>query len=139
MSLLHVNFHTLGRRPVFIQEEYDAAMRGLLTDVLDRCRIYCPAWEVMPTHVHLIVQDFDDYPRDRVMQQIKGATAYGFFKQYPSLREDLLGGHLWAKGYFWVEIVSYRQYVATADYIRANRHNAGLEPPVPLSLQASSS
>jgi putative transposase len=133
MRLTHVNFHTQGNQPVFLQPDYDAAMRALVLEVVSRYCILCPVWEVMPTHMHLIVAGFDDYPRHRVIHHIKGITANGFFKRYPELREDLLGGHLWSKGYYWVDITSQRQYQATVRYILDNRANAGLEPPMPLT------
>jgi REP element-mobilizing transposase RayT len=133
VSLYHVNFHTLGSRPLFEQQDWDSTIRSLIADVLLRHSTLCPAWEVMPTHVHLIVHDFEDLPRSRLIHQLKGATAHGFFGQYPFLRQDLLGGHLWMKGYYWTAITSQRQYRATVDYIRNNRSAADLEPPMPLS------
>jgi len=45
------------------------------------------------------------------------------------LRDDLLGGHLWTKGYYAVGIVTYTQFLATLDYVRTNRADAGLLPP----------
>lgn len=132
MALHHVNFHTLRSMPVFEQQEYDVAIRAMLADVLQRHAIMCPVWEVMPTHVHLIVKDFDDFPRTQIVQRIKGASAHAFFQQYPHLRADLLGGHLWSKGYYAVLITSHRHYRATVDYIQNNRARAGLQPPTPL-------
>jgi REP element-mobilizing transposase RayT len=132
MPLYHVNFHTLGNRPIFEIVEYDEAMRVQLAEVILRHTTFCPEWELMPTHVHLIVHDFKDLSRSRVIHHIKGATANGFFKKYPCLREDLLGGHLWTKGYYWVEITSQSQFRATVAYIRNNRAAVGIEPPQPL-------
>ena len=132
VALHHVNFHTLGRRPIFEADVYDRMMRSCLTRVIAERGILCPVWELMPTHVHLIVEDFPDVPRPRIMQHLKGDTSRGFFATYPELRGDLLGGHLWAKGYFAVRIVTHRQYVATVEYIRTNREHADLPPPVPL-------
>ncbi|HXT37293.1 MAG TPA: hypothetical protein VN837_17095 [Chloroflexota bacterium] len=49
MRLTHVNFHTQGNKPMFLQADYDAALRTLMMDVLARYHILCPVWEVMPT------------------------------------------------------------------------------------------
>jgi putative transposase len=132
MSLHHVNFHTLGRRPIFEQPEYDLMMRGCLRQVLRERHIVCLAWEVMPTHVHLLVQDFPEFPRSTILKQVKGDTARSFFQHYPHLREDLLGGHLWSKGYFAALVTSHQQCCATIAYIRNNRMQADLPPPIPL-------
>ena len=49
-----------------------------------------------------------------------------------ALRLDLLGGHLWVKGYYAVGIASHTQFLATLDYVHTNRERADLPPPVPL-------
>ncbi len=136
MILQHVNFHTWHRRPVFEQEEYDAVLRETLPAALESRGIVCPIWEVMPTHVHLILAEFADLPLSAMLQHLKGATSRVFFATFPDLRADLGGGHLWRQGYFSVAITSHQQYLATAAYIRANRTTVGLQPPVPLTASA---
>ncbi|MGH2388620.1 MAG: transposase [Chloroflexota bacterium] len=131
-----MNFKTLGWRPIFEQEEYDGMVRTCLPTVLRERQVVCLAWEIMPTHVHLLIADFPDYPRSTILQHVKGDVARAFFRAFPHLREDLLGGHLWAKGYYWVAVESHRQCYATVVYIQANRERADLTPPK--ELQASS-
>jgi len=101
--------------------------------IADR-QILCLAWELMPTHAHLIIGDFVDFPRGTIVKHIKGDTSRAFFKTYPDLRADLLGGPLWADGYASIRITSHRQYLATLEYVRTNRQRADLPPPVPLEL-----
>ena len=132
MALYHVNFHTLYSKPIFENEAYDHMMRACLHDVLRARSILCPAWEIMPTHVHMIVEDFVDLPCPTIMKHVKGDTSRTFFATYPELRPDLLGGHLWTKGYYAVGIVSHAQFLATLHYVRTNRERADLPPPVRL-------
>ena len=132
MALYHVNFHTLYSKPIFEIEAYDDMMRACLSDVLRARTILCPAWEIMPTHVHMIVEDFVDLPCSTIMKHVKGDTSRAFFATFPELRPDLLGGHLWTKGYYAVGIVSHAQFLATLHYVRTNRERADLPPPVPL-------
>jgi putative transposase len=132
MGLHHVNFHTVRNIPVFENDEYDAMMRTTIKVVIRERQILCLVWELMPTHLHAIVADFDDFPRGMILQHLKGDTSRQFFRTYPDLREDLLGGHLWSKGYWATRIISHRQFQATLDYIRTNRTRADLLPPVPL-------
>ncbi len=134
MALYHANFHTLYSKPIFEDGAYDSMMRACLRDVLQRRKIICVAWEIMPTHVHMIVEDFADLPLSTVMKHIKGDTSRAFFTAYPGLRADLLGGHLWTKGYYAVGIVSHDQFLATLRYIRTNRQRAELPPPAPLAF-----
>jgi REP element-mobilizing transposase RayT len=132
MGLHHVNFHTVQNKPVFESDEYDGMMRATIKIVLRDRRILCLAWELMPTHLHAIVQDFDDFPRAMILQHLKGDTSRQFFRTYPGLREDLMGGHLWSKGYWATRITSHKQFRTTLDYVRTNRARADLPPPVPL-------
>ncbi len=128
MVLYHINFKTLGRRPIFEQAEYDELVRMCLPAVLQQHTVVCLAWELMPTHVHLLIGDFPDYSRSQILQHVKGDTARIFFRAFPHLREDLRGGHLWERGYYWVEVRSHRQCDATIAYIQANRLHADLPP-----------
>ena len=131
MPLHHVTFHTWHNLPVFENESYDRMMRHCLDDVIAARGILCPAWELLPAHVHLIVEDFTDLPRSVVMKYLKGDTARAFFATFPDLRADLQGGHLWQKGYYAVAIVSHQQYLATVRYVRNNRAQPGLVTPWP--------
>jgi REP element-mobilizing transposase RayT len=132
VALYHVNFHTLRSVPVFEQPEYAAMMRSCLRELLRRHRILCLAWELMPTHVHLIIEDFRDFSCSQIVGRIKGGTSHAFFQEHPFLREDFLGGHLWAKGYYSVLVAAHEQFCATLAYVRTNRERADLPPPVPL-------
>jgi len=80
-------------------------------------------------YTYMIVEDFVDMPLPTVIKTVKGITAHDFLAAFPELRDDLLGGHLWTKGYYAVGIVTYKQFLATLDYVRTNRANAGLLPP----------
>src|SRR5437764_552938 len=132
MTLHHVNFHTLYSKPIFEDDTYDRMMRACLLDVLRMRKILCPCWEIMPTHVHMIVAEFRDLSRSAIMKHVKGDTSRAFFVTFPELRADLLGGHLWTKGYSAVRMVTHRQFLATLQYIRSNRSRADLLPPAPL-------
>ena len=85
----------------------------------------------------MLFEDFPDYKREMIVQQLKGDTSRAFFRAYPHLREDLLGGHLWTKGYFAVLVATHGQFCATLTYIRTNRQRADLAPPMPLQPVAT--
>jgi putative transposase len=133
MALFHLNFHTLDSKPIFADEGYDRTIRLCLRDVLRQHKILCLAWEVMPTHVHMMIADFPDLTRGTIVNHIKGGSSHAFFIAHPELRPDLLGGHLWTKGYYFVQIKTHRQFLATLHYIRTNRERADLPPPMPLT------
>ena len=130
--LYHVNFHTLRNMPIFEQVPYDRMTRECLPEVLRRHKVVCLAWEIMPTHIHMIIEDFPDFPRPTILKYVKGSTSHAFFAKYPGLRGDLLGGHLWTAGYYFVAIRTHRQLLSTLNYVRTNRTQSDLSPPEPL-------
>ncbi len=132
MALHHVNFHTARNQPVFECAAYDTMMRTTIKAVLRERRILCLAWELMPTHLHAILVDFADFPRGAILKHLKGDTSRAFFRAFPELRANLMGGHLWAKGYWSTRITTHAQFCATLEYVRNNRAHEGLEPPAPL-------
>ena len=125
-QLFHVNFHTWHNRPVFEVPDYQALLEKSLVETLERWQIGCCEWQVMPTHLHLILISFPDMPLSTSLKAIKGATARAIFTAAPELRADL-GDHLWQEGYDWVEITTNRQYQNTVRYVRDNRIRGGLE------------
>jgi REP element-mobilizing transposase RayT len=108
-QIFHVNFHTMGNRPIFANPDYDALM-----------------WQVMPTHVHLVLLTFPDLPLGQVMRLIKVLTAHALLALATELRGEL-GDHIWQEGYDWVEITTQRQCAAAVRYVQENRRAAGLE------------
>jgi REP element-mobilizing transposase RayT len=126
IQLFHVNFHTVRNLPVFEVPEYDALARPELKRQLAKWHIICLAWEVMPTHVHLVLLTFPDVPMGRAMRLIKGGVSHAVLAQAPELRADL-GDHLWQEGYHWVEVTSHEQCLNAIRYVRENRRRGGLE------------
>ncbi|HEX8729095.1 MAG TPA: transposase [Ktedonobacterales bacterium] len=125
-QLFHVNFHTIHNRAVFEAPEYHGLLERLLSDALMKWEIVCLEWQIMPTHVHLVLLSFPDQQLGRILHLIKGSTARALLLAAPELRGDL-GDHLWQEGYDWVEVTSHRQCINTMRYVKENRVRGGLE------------
>ena len=134
-EIYHLNFHTNGNQPIFLDDEYALTMDLDLTEIIRHHEIVCLARAVMPTHVHFVVVAFPDQPRERIVQFLKGASSYAFFQRYPAIADEL-DHHLWQKGYQWVLITSHEQLIAAIRYVRANRSKIGLRPIVPEAKQS---
>jgi putative transposase len=99
-----------------IAEEIQASLKttaeelGIAIDVM----------EVMPDHIHLLI---DCKPQCRLSDAVKvfkGNTARWLFMEHPELKKELWGGHLWNPSYF-VVTVSERSSEQVRRYIEEQR------------------
>jgi putative transposase len=51
-------------------------------------------------HLHLLVSSSPSLAVSRLVQKLKGATSHKLFQELAHLRQQYLGQHLWARGYF---------------------------------------
>lgn len=58
------------------------------------------ALEVMPNHVHLLVQLSPKISLTSFVKKVKGITAKWLFHEYPDLRNKFWKHHLWSSSYF---------------------------------------
>lgn len=49
-------------------------------------------------HLHIVIEGAPRYSPSRIMQICKSILAIQIFKQFPELKEELWGGHLWSAG-----------------------------------------
>lgn len=80
------------------------------------------AMEVMPDHIHMLV---DCKPQNRLSDSIKvlkGNTARWLFLKHPEIKQQLWGGHLWNPSYF-VATVSDRTQERVRNYINSQKYN----------------
>ena len=55
---------------------------------------------VSKDHVHLLVSIPPQVTISRMMQWLKGRTAYKMMMEFPHLKKQYWGQHMWARGYF---------------------------------------
>ena len=56
--------------------------------------------EIMPDHVHMLLQIKPDKSLSKVVQQLKGGSSKVLRRDFPELEEFLWGDHFWGQGYF---------------------------------------
>lgn len=82
--------------------------------------------EVLPEHIHMVVS----FPPNKlicsVMKSLKGASARECFKEYPSTKNVLWGGSLWAASFF-VSTVGDVSREIVLDYVQEQltEYNSG--------------
>ena len=124
-KIYHINFHVLNNQPLFQYEEYKNFIKSTINEIIIDKKIPCIEWNVAITHLHFFTIAFPDMPRSTMVQYIKGISAKKFFEKYPEMRADFIGGHLWQKGYDWVEVKTIDHFNKAIKYIKnqENREN----------------
>lgn len=76
--------------------------------------------EVMPDHVHLLVDCSPQFFIPDAIKRLKGQTAKKLFELFPDIKKSLCGGHLWNPSYCAVS-VSDRSIEQVKQYIREQK------------------
>lgn len=76
------------------------------------------AMEIMPDHVHLLIDCTPQFFIADMMKIIKGNTARWLFIKHPDLKSELWGGHLWNPSYCAIT-VSERSIQQVTEYINS--------------------
>ena len=72
----------------------------IIREVAERYDFEIRELAVMPDHIHMFVAATPDLSPSRIAKIVKGITAKRLFERFPSIKNQLWGGHLWTRGYF---------------------------------------
>lgn len=75
-------------------------VRDLIREICGVHDVHIIRGHVSKDHVHLLVSIPPQIAVSRLVQRLKGKTAYKLMQEYPHLRKEFWGRHLWARGYF---------------------------------------
>ena len=78
------------------------------------------AMEVMPDHIHMLLDCKPQFYPSDMIKIIKGNTARWLFMEHPELKKQLWGGHLWNPSYCIVT-VSDRSLDMVKQYISSQK------------------
>lgn len=81
------------------------------------------AMEVMPDHIHLLLNCKPQFRIPDMVKIMKGNTARWLFLKYPELKQSLWGGHLWNPSCCAVT-VSGRSREQVTHYINSQKERA---------------
>ena len=82
----------------------DERCRELLTELSGEYKFQIVAMEVMPDHIHLLLDCKPQFLISDMMKIIKGNIARRLFLEYPGMKQQLWGGHLWNPSYCAVTV-----------------------------------
>ena len=112
----HIVWVTKYRKPIFIGE-IEEDVRSYLLETLKSLDMTVLAMEIMPDHIHLLVDCKPQLRLSDAIKILKGNTARWLFLKRPEIKQSLWGGHLWNPSYF-VATVSDRTLEQVEKYIK---------------------
>lgn len=71
-------------------------------------------------HIHLLIDCTPQHYIPSIMKALKGNTARFLFKEFPDVKDQLWGGHLWNPSYF-VATVSENTRKQVEEYIESQK------------------
>jgi putative transposase len=111
----HIVWATKYRKPIFVGDVRDEVQQYLL-ETLKSLDMTVLAMEIMPDHIHLLVDCKPQLRLSDAIKILKGNIARWLFLEHPEIKKQLLGGHLWNPSYF-VATVSDRTLEQVETYI----------------------
>ena len=92
-------------------------LKQMLREIAEEYQFKILAMEVMPDHVHLLLDCRPQFMISDMVKIMKGNTARWLFLKMPELKKSLCGGHLWNPSYCAVT-VSDRSQQQVETYIK---------------------
>lgn len=96
---LHLVWVTKYRKPV-LTGAVGHRTRDLIREICGQHEVRILKGHVSKDHVHLLVSVPPQVTVSRLVQRLKGKTAYKMLQEFQHLRKEFWGRHLWARGYF---------------------------------------
>lgn len=115
----HIVWVTKYRKRIFIGD-IESEVKSYLIQTLKSLDMNIIAMEIMPDHIHLLVDCKPQLKLSDAIKVLKGNTARWLFMQHPEIKKQLWGGHLWNPSYF-VATVSDRTLYQIKQYIDNQR------------------
>ena len=103
-----------------LRDGIDLECKDLLTGIAEEYGFEILAMEVMPDHIHLLLDVSPQFCIPDMLRIMKGSLARKLFVKYPALKEQLWKGHLWNPSYCIVT-VSERSRDMVEQYIESQK------------------
>lgn len=94
----HIVWCTKFRKKV-LWDGIDNEIKDYLNDLAKEYSFSIMAMEVMPDHIHILVDCKPQFFPSDMIKILKGNTARWLFMKHPELKKQLWGGHLWNPSY----------------------------------------
>ena len=99
----HLVWCTKYRKQVLVNG-LDEECKKMLQELAEEYQFRILAMEVMPDHIHLLVDCKPQFFISDMIKIMKGNLARQMFLSHPELKQELWGGHLWNPSYCAVTV-----------------------------------
>ena len=99
----HLVWCTKYRKKV-LKDGIDVECKEMLESLAQEYKFQILAMEVIPDHIHLLVDCRPQFYISDMIKIMKGNLARQMFLLYPELKKELWGGHLWNPSYCAVTV-----------------------------------
>lgn len=113
------------RRPALTGKAVDR-LKEILRQVAADNGFTIEGVEVMPDHVRLFVRATPNHVVAGMVERLKGVSARILFNEFPELKKELWGGHLWNPSYY-AGTVGHISEEAVRKYIESQKPR-GIQP-----------
>jgi putative transposase len=96
---LHIVWTTKYRRPA-LTGEVGLRVRDLIREICGAHEVTIMKGHISRDHIHLFVSIPPQVTISRLVQWLKGKTAFKLLAEFPHLRKKFWGRQIWARGYF---------------------------------------
>lgn len=111
----HIAWVTKYKKPIFIGA-IEQDVKNCFLETLKSLDMDVLTMEIMPDHIHFLVDCKPQLRLSDAIKRLKGNTARWLFLNHPEIKKQLWGSHLWNPSYF-VVIVSDRTLERVKFYI----------------------
>ena len=115
----HIVWCTKYRAPVLVDGIADDVKQYLM-QMAEEYSFIIEAMEVMPDHIHLLLNCKPQFNISDMVKILKGNTARWLFMEHPEIKSQLWGGHLWNPSYCAIT-VSDRSFDQVKQYIDSQK------------------
>lgn len=115
-NLKHIQITTKYRYKVMRQQKIKTFCKVAIEETCKRHEIKIEIIKVLDEHVHMIVDCPRTFSDAKLLQIIKGSSAFLIFRLCPSLRKRYPRGHFWNAGYFCCSIGA--NFEAVFEYVK---------------------
>ena len=87
-------------RKKLLYNDIEKRLKELLIEQSNTHGFQIVTMETDGDHIHMLIECSPQHFIPTMMKALKGNTARFLFKEFPSLKKELWGGHLWNPSYF---------------------------------------